>query len=421
VPWYLYLALKQLFSSGQRLFFTLVSAVSVALGVGLLIVVMSVMGGFGYEIREKIVDTQGDITVRASGFIADSAAVESVIRKVPGVVATSAFAEGVVMLESEDRPAPVFPTIHGFDMDTVGKVIPLGRYITGGSLDELDDDSIILSSILASQIGAGPGSKVEVYTPLALEKARNDDEILLPSALTVTGIFEIGHQQLDSSTVIVTLRKMQDLYGLGRAVHGINVKIAQGLDVDDEAGRINEALRRAQGTELPQIPGLEAKSWAEINQDFLWVLQLEKNIMTLILLFVVIVAAFLTMSLLLVLVLKKTREIGLLGALGAGRRAIAFCFCLQGVCIGVVGTAGGLVLGFTFLHFRNDLVRLVTRFTGSQAILERFYQFSELPAHTSGRDLVIVIASAIVLSTLAGVIPAAIAGSMKPAEALRNE
>jgi lipoprotein-releasing system permease protein len=306
-------------------------------------------------------------------------------------------------------------------MDTVGKVIPLGRYITGGSLDELDDDSIILSSILANQIGAGPGSKVEVYTPLALEKAKNDDEILLPSALTVTGIFEIGHQQLDSSTVIVTLRKMQDLYNLGRAVHGINVKIAQGLDVDDEAGRINEALRRAQGTELPQIPGLEAKSWAEINQDFLWVLQLEKNIMTLILLFVVIVAAFLTMSLLLVLVLKKTREIGLLGALGAGRRAIAFCFCLQGVCIGVVGTAGGLVLGFTFLHFRNDLVRLVTRFTGSQAILERFYQFSELPAHTSGRDLVIVIASAIVLSTLAGVIPAAIAGSLKPAEALRNE
>jgi lipoprotein-releasing system permease protein len=419
VPWYLYLALKQLFSSGQRLFFTLVSAVSVALGVGLLIVVMSVMGGFGYEIREKIVDTQGDVTVRASGFIANPAAVESVIRKVPGVVATTPFAQGVVMLEKEDLPA--FPTIQGIDMETVGKVIPLGRYITGGSLDDMDDDSIILSSLLARSIGAGLGTKVEVYTPLALEKAKNDDEILLPTALTVTGIFEIGHQQLDSSTVIVTLRKMQDLYGLGRAVHGINVKIAEGLDPDVEAGRINEALRRAEGTELPQIPGLEAKSWAEINQDFLWVLQLEKNIMTLILLFVVIVAAFLTMSLLLVLVLKKTREIGLLGALGAGRRAIAFCFCLQGVCIGVVGTAGGLVLGFTFLHFRNDLVRLVTRFTGSQAILERFYQFSELPAHTSGRDLVIVIASAIVLSTLAGVIPAAIAGSLKPAEALRNE
>jgi lipoprotein-releasing system permease protein len=419
MPWFLYLALKQLFSSGQRLFFTLVSTVSVALGVGLLIVVLSVMGGFGYEIRQKIVDTQGDVQVRASGFISDAPAVEAVIRKVPGVLATTAFAQGVVMLENEGRPA--FPTIQGIDIDSVGRVIPLSRYIITGSLDNLDDDSIILSSQLARSIGAGPGSKVDVYTPLALEKAKNDDEILLPSALTVAGIFEIGHQQLDSSTVIVTLRKMQDLYGLGRSVHGVNVKIAQGLDADAEAERINVALRHAEGTALPRLSGLEARSWAEINQDFLWVLQLEKNIMTVILLFVVIVAAFLTMSLLLVLVLKKTREIGLLGALGAGRRAIALCFCLQGVLIGVVGTAGGLVLGFTFLHFRNDFVLLITRFTGSRAVLERFYQFSEMPSHTNARDLVFVVLAAILLSTLAGVIPAAIAGRLKPAEALRNE
>jgi lipoprotein-releasing system permease protein len=79
------------------------------------------------------------------------------------------------------------------------------------------------------------------------------------------------------------------------------------------------------------------------------------------------------------------------------------------------------VLGFTFLHFRNDIVRLVTRFTGSQAILEQFYQFSELPSHTSGHDLAFVILAAIILSALAGIIPAAIAGNLKPAEALRNE
>jgi lipoprotein-releasing system permease protein len=419
VPWYLYLALKQLFSSGQRLFFTLVSAVSVALGVALLIIVLSVMGGFGYEIRQKLVDTQGDVTVRASSVIPSAAAMESVIRKVPGVVATTASAQGFVMVEYDKKPA--FPTVQGIDIDTVESVTPLGRYVTGGSLNDLDDDSIILSSILARSIGAEPGSKVEVYTPLALEKANNDNEILLPTTLTVAGIFEIGHQQIDSSTVIVTLRRMQDLYGLGHSVHSIEVKIAPGLDADYEAERINLALGRAEGTALPQLQGLEARSWAETDQDFLWVLQLEKNIMTLILLFVVIVAAFLTMSLLLVLVLKKTREIGLLGALGASRRALAFCFCLQGICIGVVGTAGGLVLGFTFLHFRNDIVRLVTRFTGSQAILEQFYQFSELPSHTSGHDLAFVILAAIILSALAGIIPAAIAGNLKPAEALRNE
>jgi len=419
MPWYLYLALKQLFSSGQRLFFTVVSAVSVALGVGLLIVVLSVMGGFRYEIRQKFVDSQGDVTVRAAGLISDPAEVESAIRKVPGVVATTAFAQGVVMVENEGRPT--FPIIQGIDINSVGQVVPLNRYFIAGSLDNLDDDSIILSSQLSRSIGAGLGAKIAVYTPLALEKAKNDDEVLLPSALTVVGIIEFGQQQLDTSTVFVTLRKMQDLYGLGHAVHGVNVKIAPELDADLAAERINEAIRADEGKTLPRLSGLEAKSWAEIDQDFLWVLQLEKNIMTVILLFVVIVAAFLTMSLLLVLVLKKTREIGLLGALGAGRRAIALCFCFQGVCIGVVGTAGGLVLGFTFLHFRNDLVRLITQFTGSQAILERFYQFSEMPSHTDGRDLFFIIVAAIVLSTLAGVIPAAMAARMKPAEALRNE
>jgi len=151
------------------------------------------------------------------------------------------------------------------------------------------------------------------------------------------------------------------------------------------------------------------------------VLQLEKNLMLFIMLVVVLVAAFLTMSLLLVLVLKKTREIGLLGALGAGRREIALCFCLQGVAVGVAGTAFGLVLGFTALHFRNDAVELITRFTGSREILARFYQFSQLPAHTEPRDLIVIVISALVLSTLAGVIPAVMAARLKPVEALRSE
>jgi len=419
MPWYLYLALKQLFSSGQRLFFTVISTVSVALGVMLLIVVMSVMGGFRYEIRQKIVDTQGDLQVRASGFIQDSKAVEKLINTIPGVEASSSFAQGVVMLEKDQKPS--FPSIQGLDMRSVGKVIPLNRYIIQGSLQDLDDDAVILSSQLALSLGARVGDLVQIYTPLMLEVAKGQDEVLLPTELKVIGIFEIGHQQLDSSTVIVTLRRMQQLYGLGQGVHGINVRISSNQDADQVTQRINDVLEKEAPKLVPYTPGLRARSWSELNQEFLWVLQLEKNIMTVILLAVVIVAAFLTMSLLLVLVLKKTREIGLLNALGATRRQIALCFCFQGVSIGIVGTIFGLVLGFTFLHFRNDVVLLITRFTGSQAVLERFYQFSEMPAHTAFSDLVIIVVSAIVLSTLAGLIPAFIAARLKPVDALRNE
>ena len=411
MPWYLYLALKQLFPTGRRLsFFTAISVVSVSLGVALLILVLSVMGGFRQEIHHMIVDTQGDVQVRAPGLIDHPAEVLAQIEKVPGVVAATPFAEGVVMIECGAKPA--FPAIQGIDLNRIDKVVPLKKYIPVGSLDDLDDDSVILSWQLARSIGAQIGGKIEVYTPLLLEKLKND-EVLLPRELKVIGKFEIGHQQLDSSVVIVTLRLMQELYGLGGAVHGINVRIAPGLDADEMAARINAAL--------PSGANLRARSWFELNQEFLWVLQLEKNLMLFIMLFVVLVAAFLTMSLLLVLVLKKTREIGLLGALGAGRREIALCFCLQGVAVGVAGTALGLVLGFTALHFRNDAVALITRFTGSQEVLARFYQFSQLPAHTEPRDLVVIVISALVLSTLAGVIPAVMAARLKPVEALRSE
>jgi lipoprotein-releasing system permease protein len=411
MPWYLYLALKHLFPSGRRFpFFTAISVVSVSLGVALLVLVLSVMGGFGREVRRMIVDTQGDVQVRARGLIDQPAEILAQIEKIPGVVAATPFAEGVVVLKFGNKPA--FPAIQGVDLTRVDKVVPLQKYIRVGSLDDLDDDSVILSFQLAQSIGARLGSKIEVYTPLQLEKM-DKDEVLLPRELRVAGIFEIGHQQLDSSVVIVTLRLMQELYGLGGAVHGINLRIAPGLDADQMAARINAAL--------PPEANMRARSWFEVNQDFLWVLQLEKNLMLFIMLFVVIVAAFLTMSLLLVLVLKKTREIGLLGALGAGRREIALCFCFQGVAVGVAGTALGLVLGFTGLHFRNDAVELITRFTGSREILARFYQFSQLPAHTEPRDLVIIVISALVLSTLAGVIPAVMAARLKPVEALRSE
>ena len=143
--------------------------------------------------------------------------------------------------------------------------------------------------------------------------------------------------------------------------------------------------------------------------------------MLFVMLFVVLVAAFLTMSLLLVLVIKKTREIGLLGALGASRSQIALCFCLQGIVVGVVGTLGGLALGFSFLHFRNDIVHAITYFTGGQQLIAQFYQFQELPAHLESRDLIVIVVSALVLSTLAGIIPAVMAARLKPVEALRSE
>ena len=411
MPWYLYLALKQLFPTGKKFpFFTAISVLGVALGVALLVISTSVMGGFGYEIRRMIVDTQGEVQVRGEGLIADAAGLQARLATVPGVVATTPFAEGVVGLQYEGKPA--YPAMQGIDVNRVGQVVPLERFIRVGRLDDLDDDSIILSSKLALSLGARIESRVEIYSPLLLEKLKID-EVLLPRELRVVGIFEVGHQQLDSSVVLVTLRAMQELYGLGAAIHGVNVKIAPKLDADVVATRINGAL--------PPAAQARARSWMEANQDFLFILQLEKNMIFFLLTFIIIVSAFSVTSSLLISVVRKTREIGLLGALGAQPMQVAACFCFQGLLIGATGTVAGLGLGLGTLHFRNELVAAFTRLTASEEVLVRFYQFSQLPAHTAPGDVGLIVACSVVISTLAGLLPAWRAARLKPVEALRNE
>jgi lipoprotein-releasing system permease protein len=409
MPWYLYLALKQLFPTGRRFpFFTFISVLGVALGVALLVVVTSVMGGFGYEIRQMIVGTEGEVQIRAQGTIEDYPALLKKIDAVPGIAAATPTASGALMIEFQNKPA--FPAMRGLDLATVENVVHLGNYVRAGSLDDLDDDSVILSSELAGSLGASVGDIVEVYSPLMIEKLKND-EVFLPRQVRVAGILEIGHQQLDSATVYCTLRLAQELYGLGAGVHGIDVRLQPGLNEDEAAGRLNAVLPF----------DVRAYSWEDTFSDFLWVLRLEKNMIFFLLLFIVIVAAFSVTSSLLISVVRKTREIGLLGALGGEPRQVAACFCAQGLIIGVCGTLLGLGFGFTALYFRNDVVLGLARATQRQEVLERFYQFSELPSHVSSGDITQIIVLTIIISTLAGLLPAWHAARLKPVEALRSE
>ena len=229
----------------------------------------------------------------------------------------------------------------------------------------------------------------------------------------MAGIFEIGHQQLDSSTVYCTLRLAQDLYGLGTAVHGIDVRLQPGVNEDEAAARLNAVLP----------PGVQAYSWMDTFSDFLWVLAFEKNMI------------FFSPALhrdrrrrvlgarapLLISVIRKTREIGLLGALGARPREVAACFCVQGLLIGILGTAVGLGLGFGGLAVRNQIVLGLARLTERQEVLERFYQFSRLPSYPDPTYITLIIVLTIVIATLAGLLPAWRAARLKPVEALRSE
>jgi lipoprotein-releasing system permease protein len=404
-----YLAVKQLFPTGKRIsFFAAISIVGVMLGVMVLLIVQSVMNGFSFEIRKVMLETNGDIRIESGFPIVEYKKIVDQVLKTPGVEAASPYAQGVVMLQYGNRPA--FPFIRGIDLSTERNVVPIDQYMISGNLENFDDGGILVGAGQAASLGLTVGSTVEVYTPLMLEKL-DESEVLLPRELTVVGIFETGWNQVDSKTVLCTLRVMQELYGLDHTVHGIAVRMKPGTKVDVLAQTLNRELKAP----------LHAYTAFESNRDFFFILRLEKTVLFFIILFVVLVASFSIMSSLMSTVHRKTREIGVLSAMGATSGQIALCYCWQGFIVGVTGTTVGTLLALLALHYRNGIVQTFARLTHSEEAFVHFYQFTKIPVEYMASDFYVVMSVSILIATLAGLIPAWRAARLNPVEALRYE
>lgn len=410
MPWYLYHALKQLFPSGRFFsFFSLVSIMGVMLGVCVLIIVQSVMNGFGEGIRQRLVETEGDIRIRSSEVIYDWEKYYDLLEGQEDVVAVSTFAEGVIMLQHQNRPQ--FPVIRGVDPWEEEQVVPLERFITLGSLDNFDDEGVFLGEGLARTLKAGPGSIVEVFTPLMLERLK-EDEVLLPREFKVIGLFRTGSPAVDGNTMISTLRVMQELYGLGDGVHGMVLRLRPGVDAFAYGRQLEDELLRT---------GLQAVSWLESNRDFLFVVEQEKRVISFILIFIILVASFSIAIALMMAVIRKTREIGLLVAMGARPRQVAYSFCFQGFVIGGLGTLSGILMALVCLHYRVPILAGYSKLTHSEVNFLGVYDVYEIPVHYLASDFITVTCFAIGISTLAGLLPAFRAARLKPADALRSE
>ncbi len=410
MPWYLYHALKQLFPAGRFFsFFSLMSIMGVMLGVCVLIIVQSVMNGFGEGIRQRLVETEGDIRIRSNQVIYDWEDFYEQLEAQENVLAVSTYAEGVVMLQHQHRPQ--FPVVRGIDPLEEEQVVPLEKFITIGSLDKFDDEGIFLGEGLAHTLRAGPGSVVEVFTPLMLERLK-EDEVLLPREFRVIGLFRTGSPAVDGNTMIATLRVMQELYGLEDGVHGMVLRLRPGVDAFIYARELEDGLLR---------PGLEAVSWLESNQDFLFVVEQEKRIISFILIFIILVASFSIAIALMMAVIRKTREIGLLVAMGARPRQVAYSFCFQGLVIGSIGTLCGIMMALACLHFRRPILVAYSKLTQSEVNFLGVYDVYEIPVHYLASDFILVTCFAIGISTLAGLLPAFRAARLKPADALRSE
>ena len=344
--------------------------------------------------------------------------------KQPGVLATAPFVQGPVLVEFQNRR--LAPKIRGIDPELEEKVIPIKEYLIEGEYD-LDGSKTVLGSDLARTLGAGVGDKITVFSPGNLNEVlkeldrieKEDDksavpnlkQMLLPTELEVTGIFESGRYLYDSEFLLVPLHIGQEVYNLGGAAHGIAIRTTDPFKADVIRDALNNALD----------PPNSAMSWIDLNRQMFDAIRTERNVMLIILMIIVIVAAFCITNTLITVTTEKTRDIGILKALGASSTQVMLVFFIQGCLVGILGNITGLALGMFLVQYRNEASQLLTSVFGIEVFPRSVYQFSQIPAQVVPSDVVIICVSAFVICSVAALLPAWFAARLDPVKALRHE
>jgi len=428
LPFELLLALRYL--RPKRTFvsiITLISVLGVALGVAVLIIVISVMSGFDHDLREKILGFNAHLKINAldksgttemMGNYADVMRLVSSNKNVRGV---APFVLGQVLVETEPADTNVeesltaAPWIRGVDVNAESSVSVLPKSIIAGNFD-LSGRGLVIGSNFANSLKLSVGDRVSIYAPADVKKMRDlrgkaNEEAILPDDYTVTGIFSTGYFDFDENVIAVSLENAQDLYNLGDGVHGLMVMLRDPYQAPEVQRELEQALGQNYGV----------TTWMQENSAILGALVVEKNVMFYLLFFIVLVAALCILSAQITFVVQKTREIGMLKALGATNLQISGIFLGQSAIIGVLGVLAGCGLGILALAYRNEFLHFMNRLTGWELFPASIYGFGELPAVVAPRDIALICASSFVICILGGVLPALRAGRLKPVEALRYE
>jgi lipoprotein-releasing system permease protein len=433
VPFSLFLALRYL--KPKRTFvsvITFISLIGVAVSVVPLIVVTSVMKGFDRSLQRAIIGFEPHLRV-SNGELLNTWREDILeIAKVPGVVAVAPYAQGPVMIEHEGR---VFtPVMRGIDVEAEQKLVDLHRFVDEKGLGTADmtSDTAVIGGVLATQLGVTVGDKITVYAPgningvvTEMKRLQNDPnakpktikeimdgkEIVLPAELTVVGIFNSGLNSYDANFVLVPLFVAQELYGLGDSVHGISVKTTDAYRAGETQIAINEKL----------MGRAAAVTWYDENSERFDAIRMEQHVMFVILMFLIVVAAFGIMSTLITVTVQKTREIGIMKALGAQTGQIIWVFLAQGMFVGFIGTLAGLAAGLTMLHYRNPFRDWLSAKLHMEIFPAGIYEFEGIPAEIVPRDIAIICVSAFVMCSVAALLPAWFAARLDPVKALRAD
>ncbi|MGQ0639403.1 MAG: FtsX-like permease family protein [Gemmatimonadaceae bacterium] len=400
---------------GSRLlsFISLIAIGGVIVGVSALILVMGVITGLQRDLREKILVGSPDIRVLPYGEglrMTDWRTVLSRVKEVDGVVAAAPFVltQGVITAgrdyNSGTYIAGIEPSARGADVTTIRQHATSGDFRFASS--DGQQRGVVMGRLLADRLQAYvgdtivlltlPSSGMAVSASTGMPTPRHD-------RLEVTGIFDSGLYEYDNAYVYVALKMAQELAGLGGDVTGIEVKTRDRWEAAKVAGRLDETFAFK----------YRSVDWQEQNSTLFQALKLEKLGMAVILLLIIVVAAFNIVSNLTMLVADKTREIGILKAMGMRARSIRQVFLTQGLVIGVVGTAAGLILGIaaSIALGKYKFIRLNPE----------IYFIDHLPVQTEWGDVALTVAASIAIAALATIYPAQQAARLYPIDAIRHE
>ena len=415
LPYELMIGRRYLRSTGNRFlsFISLISMLGVAIGVAVLIVVLSVMNGFERELRNRILSVTSHATVSAFGAgMADWPAARRLALGNPRVRGAAPFVEGEALLIGDKIGAgSAAASVRGVLPELEGQVSAVGERLSSGAMSALRAGTyrIILGAELARELKVTRGDAVV----LAVAQGSVTPAGVLPRLrrFEVEGVFASGMYEIDRTLALVHLQDAARLFRLGDRVTGLR------LEMHDpwQAPMVAREVARALGD------GPYVDDWTNRHANFFRSIELTKRMMFFILLLVVAVAAFNIVSTLVMAVKDKRPDIAILRTMGAAPRSVLAVFATQGTVIGLLGTLGGVLLGILLAVNLETLVHGLERLLGTRFMDASVYFMSDLPAHVEARDVAMIGATAFALCCLSTIYPAWRAARTDPARALRHD
>jgi len=380
---------------------SLVSIIGVTIGVAALIIALSLINGFQGDIRDKILSSTAHIMVNnvfGEGLSDYETLLKEIKAKFPGVTSATPVVYGTVLIKSSSRNA-VGGILRGVDLESSMDEL-WAKKIVSGTLPH-SKYGVLIGSEISSRLSLLPGDRCLVVTP---------QPSLAPSSvipkmkkLEVSGVFKSGLYEFDNGTIITSLETAQKLFNMGKKISYIQVFLKDMFSADDTAKRMEDLLPSR----------VSIITWGELNASLYSALKLEKTVLFFTLTLIIIVASLNIIAGLILLVIQKIRDIGILLSYGATPGMIKRIFFLQGSVIGVIGTAAGVGLGLIFCFCANKLQLI--------KVPSEIYQMTYVPFKTHWFDLIAIISVSLLISFTATLIPSKKAASVNVVDAIKNE